>query len=248
MSATRRSRRSSPPRLRAKAVRVAAALARLYGVPRWSGPRDPVACLVETIISQNTTDRARDAAYAALVARFPTWEALAAAPERDVRAAIRGAGLAEAKARTIRRLLAMLLARYGAYRFDALKAMTDDEAIAFLTTVSGIGVKTAAIALAFALGRDVFPVDTHVNRLCGRLGLVPESSAPDRTFRLMRAICPPGQAYAFHVGLITHGRRVCRAPRPKCEICALRSLCRFHRETPIATKLPPGTGGRKAGT
>ena len=180
---------------------------------------------MRTILSQNTNDVNRDVAFARLRERFPTWEAVRDAPLDDVEEAIRPGGLAPQKAPRIQ---------------DALRELDDDldlswlekaprgEALAFLTSLPGVGRKTAACVLIFSYGRPEIPVDTHVYRVGGRLGLFPANASLERAHDEMRAITDPEDAYELHINLIRHGRAVCR-PRPRCEECALRRMCPYYR-------------------
>ena len=195
-----------------------------YGEPE-PPRRDPVATLVLTILSQNTNDRNRDRAYERLRARFPTWEAVRDAPEAALVEAIRPAGLAPTKAPRIQNALRRITAERGAVTLDFLDSMSVEEGRAWLTSIPGVGPKTAAIVLLFALGKPAFPVDTHVHRVTRRLGLIPERTSREKAHRLLEALVPPEIYYPFHINLIEHGRAVCRARRPECERCVLREHC-----------------------
>jgi endonuclease-3 len=155
-----------------KQKRIAAALAEVYGAPTWRQHLPPVDELVSTILSQSTSDTNRDMGFDALKARFPTWEAVRDAPPHEVIAAIRPAGLANQKGPRIQAALRLLTERAGSITLDHLKDMPIEEARAWLTSINGVGPKTAAIILCFAFGRPAFPVDTHVHRVTGRLGLI----------------------------------------------------------------------------
>jgi endonuclease-3 len=109
------------------------------------------------------------------------------------------------------------------------RKMSNDEIYELLCRIKGVGVKTVSILLAFGLGRDVFPVDTHVNRICIRLGLVPEKSAPEKTHRLMAGLVPKGKAYSFHLNLIRLGKTICLARKPRCAVCPLNRICPYGR-------------------
>lgn len=187
--------------------------------------RDPLDELVLTVLSQNTTDANCFRGWEGLRARFASWDAVLAAPEAAVEDAIRPAGLAAQKAATIRNLLRRLRDARGTPSLDHLDGMGDAEALAYLSEFRGVGVKTAACVLCFALGRDVIPVDTHVHRIARRLGLVPPTASATRTHEILNEEVPPGLRYELHLLLIRHGREVCRARGPRCEACALAGLC-----------------------
>jgi endonuclease III len=186
---------------------------------------DPLEELILTILSQNTSDVNRDRAYEALRRRYPTWEELAAAPESGVVEAIRPGGLANTKAPRILRVLRELRDREGRLDLSWMREAPDDEVVGYLTSLPGVGRKTAACVLAFALERPALPVDTHVHRVATRLGLLTEGTSADRAHDLLEALVPPDMRVSMHVGLIRHGRAVCRAARPRCEACPLRDLC-----------------------
>jgi endonuclease III len=210
----------------------------LYGRPEQRPHRKPVEELVRTILSQNTNDVNRDVAFARLRERFPTWEAVRDAPLEDVEEAIRPGGLAPQKAPRIQEALRAITTRdapgeeENGVRPDLdlswLENAPRDEALSFLTSLPGVGRKTAACVLIFSYGRPEIPVDTHVYRVGGRLGLFPANTSHEHAHDEMRAITAPEDAYELHINLIRHGRAVCR-PRPLCEECALRRMCPYWR-------------------
>ena len=228
--------------LHAKAETIYQRLLDHLGLPAWSEPQPPLDELVSTILSQNTNDGNRDLAYSRLRARFNTWEAVRDAKTDDIIEAIRPAGLANQKGPRIQQALRRITEERGALNIDFLAALPVDEARAWLTSINGIGPKTAAIVLLFCYDRPAFPVDTHVHRVTGRLGLRPDALSADDTHTLMEALCPPGAEGPFHLNLIRHGREICAARRPLCEACALRKECVFvGRKT--ADGRPPTAGG-----
>ena len=196
-----------------------------YGEPRWRRPLPPVAELVSTILSQNTNDLNRDRAFAALRAAFPTWEAVRDAPASAVIRAIRPAGLANQKGPRLQAVLRAISEERGRLDLRFLRRMPPDEAAAWLMRFKGVGRKTASIVLLFSLGMPAFPVDTHIHRLSGRLGLRPPRASLDQSHQLLARTFPPETYYAAHLNLIRHGRQVCHARRPDCPACVLRSIC-----------------------
>lgn len=211
--------------LRARVRRVADTLRRHYGVPDPGPPDPPLDSLVETVLSQHTSDVNSGRAFASLRRRFRRWEAVERAPLAEVLDAIRSAGLANTKAPRIRAILAELRERHGRPTLAPLRAMDDAAAMEHLRSLPGVGPKTAACVLMFSLRRDVFPVDTHIHRLGRRLGFVPPSASAEKTQALMAGLVPRGRAMEFHINLIRHGRRVCIAARPRCAACILARLC-----------------------
>ena len=227
-------RRAPAGALRKKTVRIARLLELHLGIPeKRTHPPEPLDMLVATILSQNTNDKNSHRAYTELRRRFPSWELVAAARPAAVRSAIRSGGMANQKGARIRETLAAVLRRYGKYDLSPLKRKSNALIIEELTGLNGVGAKTAACVLLFSLGRDVFPVDTHVHRLCTRLGLAPGSKNPEQTYSAMKALVPPGKGHSFHTNLIRFGRAVCRSANPRCDVCPLYDLCPFEGKTAL---------------
>jgi endonuclease III len=195
------------------------------------GPLDPprrlgpVEELVLTILSQNTSDVNRDQAWSALRRRFPTWDQLARARPAQVADAIRPGGLSNVKAPRILAVLREIQTREGDFDLSWMRDASDREVMEYLTSLTGVGPKTAACVLAFSLGRPALPVDTHVHRVAGRLGLVPPRATAAQAHPLLEAAVPPRLRVSMHVGLIRLGREICKAGRPLCEACPLQDLC-----------------------
>jgi len=220
LAAPRRAARILERRLLTLAVRLAA----IYGRPRLRA-YDPLDCLVETVLSQATSDRNSERAFLSLQAAFPSWSRVALAPPRAIERAIRSGGLARTKSRRIRELLRAVRAREGRLDLRALQRLPAAAAEARLAGLPGVGPKTRACVMLFALRKHAFPVDTHVHRLARRLGLVPARASAERAHALLAPAVPRGRALDLHLNLIRHGREVCRARHPRCEACALRAAC-----------------------
>jgi endonuclease-3 len=199
-----------------------------YGDRPWHA-RDPVASLVNTILSQNTNDVNRDRAFEQLRERFPTWEEVRDAPLEALIDAIRPAGLGPTKGPRIQGALARITEEQGEISLDFLADWEVEEARAWLLNIPGVGPKTAAIVLLFALGLPAFPVDTHVHRVTRRLGLIPEKTSREKAHELLEELVPPDIYYAFHLNLIAHGRVVCHARNPEHTRCVLRDVCPFYQ-------------------
>jgi endonuclease-3 len=214
-----------PPRRRVRAIRDR--LRKLYGRPVNEPHGHPIAELVRTVLSQNTNDTNRDVAYDRLRERFTSWEDVRDAPEKDVIEAIRPGGLANTKGPRIQAILRELGEQPD---LDWLADADRDEALEYLTALPGVGRKTAACVFIFALGRPEIPVDTHVHRVGGRLGLFRANAPFEEAHDEMLRITDPEDAYELHMNLIRHGREVCR-PRPRCDACGLRRMCPYYRAT-----------------
>lgn len=216
--------------LRPRALAVHRRLLEAYGEPRWRHPLPPVSELVSTILSQNTNDVNRDRAFKALRAAFPSWEAVRDAPLAAIVEAIRPAGLANQKAPRIQAVLLAITQERGRLDLRFLIRLPPDQALAWLMRFKGVGHKTASIVLLFSLGMPAFPVDTHIYRVSGRLGLRPPRASLQQTHALLARTFPPQTYYAAHLNLIRHGREVCRARKPLCPTCVLRRLCPYGRQ------------------
>lgn len=187
---------------------------------------DPLEELVVTVLSQNTSDVNRDRAYAAMRTRFPTWEALAEANPLDLVAAIRPGGLANIKAPRILAILREIREREGGtLDLSWMRRASPARVRDYLMSLPGVGPKTAACVLAFALNRSALPVDTHVFRVARRLGFLDQRTGAARAHEVMEAAVPPALRVRMHVGLIRLGREICRPGRPRCEVCPLQDLC-----------------------
>lgn len=212
---------SKSPRLTA----IQRKLERLYGRPRNTRTSDALEQLVGTILSQNTSDVNSERSYEALRRAYPTWQAVLDAPRSAVAAAIRMGGLADLKAERIQTALRRVHEETGAFNVDFLATGPVEKARAWMTSIPGVGPKTAAIVLLFALRRPAFPVDTHVHRVTRRLGLIDLKTSRERAHELLEALVSPKDYYPFHLNLIRHGRETCHAQRPECSRCVLLQLC-----------------------
>ncbi len=215
-------------KLKKRYAQIAQILVDTYGYPTWRSQLAPVDELVSTILSQSTTDTNRDMAFDSLKARFPSWEEVRDAPLSEVIAAIRSAGLSNQKGPRIQAALRTITLERGEITLDFLAEMPIHEAKSWLMQIDGIGPKTAAIILLFAFGKPAFPVDTHVHRVTQRLGLIGAKTSAERAHDELEAIIPPEDYYPAHLNLIRHGREICHARRPRCEICPLTALCDYY--------------------
>jgi len=219
------------PDLKKRAIKIHEALLKAFGEPIWRNPLPAIDELVSTILSQNTNDVNRDRAFEALRAKFPTWESVRDAKEKDVIDAIRPAGLANQKGPRIQQVLKEITRERGALDLQFLADMPLEEARQWLTKFNGVGPKTAAIVLCFSLGRPAFPVDTHVYRVTGRIGLRPEKMTVEQAHPHLESIFPPETYYAAHLNIIRLGREVCNARKPMCPQCPIKSLCDYKDKT-----------------
>ena len=222
----------APSRRRVRAIRDRLRL--IYGVPLAGPHGHPIGELILTVLSQSTNDRNRDVAFLALRERFPTWTEVRDAPVDEIEAAIRPGGISKVKSARIKSILRAITdtaPQYGASPADSpsldwLPGLSVPDAQRYLTSLPGVGRKTAACVLLFALGMRDVPVDTHVSRVGTRLGLFRRGASFEELHDTMLAITPPGEGLELHLNLLRHGRRTCHARRPNCRECALRRMCR----------------------
>jgi len=198
-----------------------------YGCPEWRNPLPPLDELVSTILSQNTNDINRDRAFEALRRRFPTWEAVRDADEQAIIEAIRPAGLANQKGPRIQAILREISAQQGSLDLGFLNDLDTTQARVWLIKFKGVGPKTTAIVLLFSLGKPAFPVDTHIYRVSGRLGLRPAKMNVEQAHDYLESVFPPETYYPVHLNLIRLGREICQARKPNCPVCPLNTLCAY---------------------
>lgn len=216
-----------------KALKVHKKLIAFYGEPVWRNPLPPVDELVSTILSQNTNDVNRDRAFESLRARFPSWEQVRDADSDEVIEAVRVAGLANQKGPRIQQVLREITKERGDLDLSFLGEMPLDEARQWLTKFNGVGPKTAAIVLCFSLNRPAFPVDTHVYRVTGRIGLRPAKMSVEQAHPYLESILPPETYYAAHLNIIRLGREICNARKPNCPVCPVFELCDYESKTSL---------------
>lgn len=216
-------------KLHQKAQQVYQKLQDFYGIPEWRQPLPPIDELVSTILSQNTNDINRDVAFDRLKARFATWEEVRDASEEEVIEAIRPAGLANQKAPRMQAILRQISEERGRLDLDFLRGEDRENAHAWLSRFKGVGPKTAAIVLQFSLGIPAFPVDTHVYRVSGRLGLRPQKMSVEKAHAWLESLFSPEQYGPGHLNIIRLGREICQARKPQCEKCPLNGICDFYK-------------------
>ena len=205
-----------------------------YGERNWKPGQDPISTLVETVLSQNTSDTNSKRAFKSLVAAFGDWESVAATDSDDIARSIRLGGLADIKAKRIKLIIHDIKDQRGDLDLSFLEELPLSEAKAWLRQLPGVGPKTAGCVLLFSLGMPALPVDTHVFRVAKRLGLVDSRATPEKAHDLLEALVPAEEVYAFHLYLIEHGRKICKAQRPRCPHCVLQQICPSAVDLPVA--------------
>jgi endonuclease-3 len=212
-----------------RALEIHQALLDYFGYPEWPDPVPPLDQLISTILSQNTNDTNRDRAFLALHRRFLTWEEVRDAEPEAVIEAIRPAGLANQKGPRIQEVLREITRQRGSLDLDFLSGLPLEQALSWLQNFKGVGPKTASIVLLFSFGQPAFPVDTHIYRVTGRLGLRPARMTVEQAHVFLAALFPGDTYYALHLNLIRLGREICQARKPDCPLCPLMQLCDYYR-------------------
>ncbi len=222
-----------------KATTVNERLTLKYGPARWSS-KDPMSMLVDIILSHRTRDAQTAAAYAALKARYATWEDLRDAPTADVEATIAGVTWPEQKAPRLQAIMRKITADQGNLNLDFLKEWPVEQGVEYLSRFEGVGPKTRACVLLFSCRKPILPVDTHVHRVSIRLGLLGPKVSAEAAHDLLQALLPDAaQAiYNFHRGLLRHGQQVCVYERPRCQQCILRDLCDYYQKKVLPQATP----------
>jgi endonuclease III len=182
-----------------------------------------------------TTGPSYERVYERLKAALPDWQLLLETPLSVISELIADAGLVAQRTNRLVTIAQTLAGDFGTVSLTLLTEMSDQDAFAYLTTLPGVGPKSAKCVMMYSLGREVLPVDTHTARLAFRLGLVASASAP-AIDKELEQIVPPPLRYDFHVNAVAHGRVVCRAVRPRCGECALRPACPSGQRAPAPAR------------
>ena len=197
-----------------------------YGMPHCSsGQKDPVSVLVQTILSQNTSDTNSSRAFQSLAGNFHSWDSVAEAETGTITNCIRSGGLGEIKAERIKRALREISRRRGKIELEFLSKLPLIDAEEWLIGLPGVGAKTARCVLLFSFGMPALPVDTHILRVSRRLGLISGKASPKEAHRKLQEMVKPGDIMGFHLLMIEHGRTICTALRPRCQECPLAGMC-----------------------
>jgi endonuclease-3 len=198
-----------------------------YGEPHLSKKSDPLAMLINIILSQATSDANSNRTFENLEKHFGKWESVLSADETEIAEVIKLGGLANQKSKVIKNLLLQIKETHGTLSLKFLDKMPDSEARDYLMQFRGIGPKTVACTLLFALHKEIFPLDTHIFRILKRMGVLPEKITDEKAHKLLDALVPRGKFYSLHVNLIRLGRNICRPRDPLCENCPLIEYCDY---------------------
>lgn len=217
--------------LKDKAQAVYDRLAEAYGIQAWKPRRDAMRELISTILSHRTTSAEEWAAMDRLWQRFGSWEGIRDAEVKEIEREIQGVTFAERKAPSIKRVLQIISERRnGDFNIDFLRDLPTEEAMKWLTSLPGVGVKTASLVLLFNFHHPVLPVDTHVHRVSQRTGLIGEKTTPEQAHDDLPPLlpCDPDVYWNFHLNMLRHGREICLWSHPRCQRCVLNDLCDYY--------------------
>jgi endonuclease-3 len=194
-------------------------------VPR----RAPMRELISTMLSHRTNHANEEMAYDRMWKRFGSWEAIRDAPVDELTEAISTSTFPEAKAPNIKRALAQIIEDRGEASIDFLQDLPVEEGLTWLTSLPGVGVKTATLVLLFCFAKPVLPVDTHVHRISSRLGLISSKTSAEAAHSILLSLFPPDPyiLFNFHKAMLKHGQQLCTYNNPKCEKCPLLPLCDY---------------------
>ncbi len=205
-------------------------LIEFFGKPRKISKSNPLDILIATILSQNTNDINSHKAFLSLKSEFPDYNSIINVSQKKLQNVIKVAGLAQKKCKTIKNFLTKLEKDKGELSLNFLKKYSNEDAIKFLTSFKGIGVKTASCVLLFGMNRNVCPVDTHVFRVINRVGIINHYDR-DKTFFKLSEILPKKIAYEFHTNIIKLGRSICTSKNPSCNICPIFEFCSYQKKS-----------------
>jgi endonuclease III len=207
-----------------------------FGIPfRPQKLPNPVDALIATILSQNTNDNNSYKAYLNLKRKYKSVYELVGATRYEIEKTIKVAGLGKQKSAAIKAFLSSIQKRNGKIDLRYIKKMNDEDILTELTSIKGVGVKTASCVLLFSLNRNVCPVDTHVHRTLNRIGIV-KTKTPDKTFDQIKNQLPDGVAHQFHTNLIKLGREICKPSNPLCAVCPLFKECAFKKKNMVTSE------------
>jgi endonuclease-3 len=223
---------TAPPEQRAWAMEVYARLIKEHGEVQRVPRREPMHELISTMLSHRTTGANEDLAYARMVERFPSWHSVRDAPVAELAAAIAPSNFPEAKAPNIQKALRYILDQRPDADLSFLESCPLRNALVWLTALPGVGVKTATLTLLFCFGRAVIPVDTHLHRVCGRVGLIGPKITPEAAHAVLLSLLPADDhiLYNFHIAMLRHGQKICLWKGPRCARCPLATICNYGRD------------------
>lgn len=224
-----RGKRNTPRDAQSRVRLYCRILARRYGNPRHGNKRDPLDELVYIVLSTRTGEAVFRTVYSELKKAFASWDDIQGRRIAAFHRILAPGGLSTVKSYQLLSIFSSLRSEFGRATLGPLRAMPDDEAERFLTSLPGVGKKVAKCVLMYSLDRQVLPVDVHTHRVAVRLGLVAKRR-PDTSQDLIEAQVPPELRYGFHVNAVAHGRAICLPRTPMCGACVLREWCPYPKK------------------
>ncbi|HEX5691848.1 MAG TPA: endonuclease III, partial [Roseiflexaceae bacterium] len=217
--------------LRERAELVYRLLGELYGIKEWKPRREPLHELISTILSHRTTQSNEAKAFSQMWERFGSWEAIRDAPAEEIAETIAPSNWPDQKAPRIKAVLSKIIEERGKPDINFLADLPVEEAMAWLEALPGVGPKTASLVLLFCFHKAVLPVDTHVHRVSGRVGLIPPRATAEQAHELLLELLPRDAdvLWNFHLNVLRHGQLICVWEKPRCERCVLREHCDYAR-------------------
>ncbi len=215
---------------REKARRIYDILTREYGLRDFPAFEDPLRTLIMTVLSHRTKRDDEHATFDALWERYGAWAAMADAPEDELVKMLEHVTFPERKAPYIKAILARIYAERGEYSIEFLEDLPTSEALEWLLSLPGVGIKTATLVLLFFFHRPVMPVDTHVHRVSRRTGLIAPTMSAENAHQELLVLLgdDPYVLFNFHKSLLKHGRVTCFYYNPACERCPLKAICDYY--------------------
>lgn len=214
---------------RRKTHNIVGILHKEYKSPNHNNKKDPLDELIFIMLSLMTTGPSYSRVYDRLKVEFPEWAMLLEVTPKHLAQKIKDAGLSHQKAPRIIQILRRVKKEFGEVSLESLRDMPDRQAEVFLTSLPGIGVKAAKCVMMYSLGRKVLPVDTHVDRISRRLGLIPMDLPSGQIHYELEKIVDPDDRYKYHVNMLSHGQQICLAKRPNCGQCVLKNQCDYYK-------------------
>jgi len=211
---------------------IADILEALYNSPNHGNKSNLMDELIFIHLSKKTNEKGYSEAFNRLSSAFPRWEGLADADPETIKSLIEAAGLGNQRTKELLANIKKIKSDFGHLNLDKLRCWKKRKTFNYLTSLKGIGPKSALCIMMYSLNKQVFPVDTHVQTICERMGFISDGLDHDKAQTILADMFPKKLRYALHVNMVAHGRKICRKRgRPLCELCNLSKFCLFFRSS-----------------
>lgn len=206
-------------------------LQQVYGEQDLYNRRDAMRELISTMLSHRTTHADEEKAYRLMHERFGSWEGIRDAPLPELIDAISSSRFPEAKAVNIKKVVGRILEEHGEANIDFLQHMSVEEAMQWLNSLPGVGLKTSTLVLLFNFYKPVLPVDTHVHRVTQRMGVIGPKTNAEKAHAVLLDMLPKDAKvlFNFHKHFFWHGQKVCVFSVPRCKQCVLTDICDWYQ-------------------